>query len=189
MNTWPAFDLHDRNAGLWTTQIIDNGQLASRAGAVWGDVASAGTCRLFIQNQASWDLETCRNNEADISMALFDPILELEAEIAQKREELKKLRTNARKDALIKIRELAILFDLTAEDLAELAPGTPIRLEESNKKQKAPVKYYDPNSGKSWSGAARGKIPEPFNTIIKNYGGDREAAAEELSQYLVDTGA
>ncbi len=52
-------------------------------------------------------------------------------------------------EALATIRELIATFGFTAQQVFPFQPAA---------KKKAPAKYYDPQTGKSWSG--RGKVPK-----------------------------
>ncbi|GAO22500.1 histone family protein nucleoid-structuring protein H-NS [Alicycliphilus sp. B1] len=66
------------------------------------------------------------------------------------------VRSEAREIAIAQIHELMTTYGLTREDVM---PGSAeaSRTRKAGPRKKAPAKYYDPNSGKTWTG--RGKAP------------------------------
>lgn len=118
----------------------------------------------------------------------IDQIQALESEIAAKVRELESLRRESKSKAIEKVREIAQSANLTAEDVAGIFPsgeGKAAAKAAAPKKAKPAFKYYDEETKKGWSGASRGKVPEPFASIIKAHNGDRDAAAADLAKYLV----
>ncbi|WP_347559104.1 H-NS histone family protein [Robbsia sp. KACC 23696] len=99
-----------------------------------------------------------RNSFAKFKMKA-DKKLDLAALLEQRAaldKEIESQRTAARHDALIEVRKLISLFDLTASEVG-LGPkvGRPAR--SANRQPVAP-RYRDPESGTTWSG--RGKPPK-----------------------------
>lgn len=95
----------------------------------------------------------------------FNEVDELEAQIAQLQARKAKLLESKKAEAIETIQELIARYDLVAEDLFSTR---------KKRVMSAPTKrYYDPASGKEWSG--RGKRPSVF----------KDKTADEMEAFLV----